>query len=221
MYYIKEEKDELVKYKVDIDTDKLKELRETIVVECGKVTHHSYESTHGPNQFDYRIQNYKETFIGIKEYNDFLSPCEDIFKFEYDEYEEPHLVKVINEILSGKTSSIPLLDEKSTYNDIETIDKEIEDQINKINLILTKGTKIKAEELEEESKILKALQEKQNLNADRKLPIEYYEQVKNCIKLIEISRIKISVVEEVNSFFKKIDSKNIDNRSKNKIKIKL
>jgi hypothetical protein len=107
MNYFRKEEYFIVKYQVMIDEEKLKKLRWEIIDKCSLITHKCYKTTHRPNEFDYaHIRNYKEKKVGVIEYNDFYSMPEDQYLVEYDYYEHPKLISLINLLLEGKVNVI-------------------------------------------------------------------------------------------------------------------
>lgn len=220
MYYIEEEKDKLVKYEVELNIEELEKLENEIINNCCEIIHYDYESETNPVfTDDVLVLNYKSTYLGTREYNDFFAPYANVYRYEYDEYKIPHLAKIIKKLLSGDVDSILELENlPKDSNIVDTINLQIEEKINLINSILSKQDKIDFYRLEEENALLKQLYEHKNLNHDRKSELEYYEQVKSCINFREISRIKKSILEEIKTFFENTNQHSInDNKVLRKI----
>lgn len=203
MYYIEEEKDELVKYEVELNIEELERLENEIINNCCEITHYDYKSETNPLfTEDVLVLNYKSTYLGVREYNDFLAPYADVYRYEYDEYKIPDLAKIVKKLLSGDVDSILELENTpKNSNIIKTIDLQIEEKINLISSMISKKDEIDFYRLEEENVLLKQLYEYKKLNQDRKSEVEYYEQVKSCIKFKEVSRLKKEILEEIKTFF--------------------
>ena len=131
MYYYKIDNDDIIKYDVKLDEEKLKLLRLEIIDSCSHIIHKHYYTTDTSISFDYlRVRNYKERFHRTIEYNDFYSSDEDEYEVEYDYYEFDELVNYIDLLLYGDVSSIDLI--------INLKDKTIE----KEEILLEKQSKI-------------------------------------------------------------------------------
>ena len=52
MYYIEQIDGELIKYEVELDEERLIELKKIIINECGRIEHKSYDAPTGPNIFE-------------------------------------------------------------------------------------------------------------------------------------------------------------------------
>lgn len=217
MYYIEKENNDLVKYEVEIDKEKLTYLKKKIIEECGEITHKSYNSTSGPNKWDIdHICNYSERKIGRTKTNDELTyPSEDLYHYEYDEYKDTKLVNIINRLIDGDTNTILELKNPTPEEKIEST----EDRLNKkIQKILSKSaTDIDIVELDELKNKLIEFQKSKKINKDRKSDLDYYPEVLNCITLKEVSRMAIETLKELNclyslsnDFFKNTTTTNIN-----------
>lgn len=195
MYYIEQEGNYLVKYDIYIEIEKIIELKREIIEECSEIEHYSYDSVFVLHyKDDLYIRNFQQSYIGAT-FND----LRDKYHFEYDKYEEPELVKIIDSLLGNNGTVISKLKKpvqpktkkhqkenelKQEINDILSID------INELDI-----TKI--DELKEE---IQKYQEYVKLNANRKSELEYYPKVLECIKLTEINRIDKNILMEAESF---------------------
>lgn len=200
MYYIEQENEDLVKYKVNIDKEKLESLKIKIIEECGKITHKSYDATYGPDQWEdtVHIRHLSKTFIGRTEpHDDLCYPAANIYHYEYDEYKDSKLVNIINRLINGDTNTIVELNNPNLKT------KPTEDILNKeIQKILSKSAKdIDIVELDKLKKKLKEFQQSGKINKDRKSDLEYYPEVLKCITLKEVSRIGIETLKELNCLY--------------------
>lgn len=108
MYYIEQQNDEVVKYEVVIDEDKLKNIKYQVIGNCGEVKHYRYKNDRcRHNHYDYyHIRNYDETFIKRRDLNDFYGTVIEISEYQYDEYSDTTLVTLIDRLLDGDMSAI-------------------------------------------------------------------------------------------------------------------
>lgn len=227
MIYINQEKDELVKYEVEIDIEKLKELKIEIINNCAEIKHRFYEDSKFPNYHDLlHIRNYNFEFIKTEYFNNTRTLPQNIYKFEYDEYIDPILVTIIDKLLSGDTTAIKKLDNPKENKKCH--DKpEFASQFQLLEHLLSIETKKeRIEELQTLKRNFEKIQESyeldEKLNLDRKPILEYYKKVKECIAFTEISRVNIVELEEVLSFFENVSDKNLDqNINTNKMLQKL
>ena len=121
-----------VKYDVEIDLNEIKEIRKKLIDRCSSIKHYKYYTTILPNKNDYdHIKNYSEKIVGVKEYNDLYSRCEEEYQVEYDYYEECELVLLIDSLIKGDTNAILEIEEYSFENDKVNmvISERIEDEI--------------------------------------------------------------------------------------------
>ena len=204
MYYYKKQSREIIKYKVSLDEETLKKLRVEIILNCSIITHHHYKTTNTPNFFDWEhIQNYRETKVGIIEYNDFYSMPETEYLVDYNYYEHPLLVSYIDELLKGNTRMIGKIKTMNLQNidEEELILKEQQKIIKKLNEIGTKDISEQLELLKENQKKLLEYKKQKELNKDQVSPNKYRNKVLNCINLEEIERISLKTVLEIQKFF--------------------
>ena len=118
------------------------------------------------------------------------------------------MVTLIQELLLGKADTIekiknPKVDKKAEREEkarkiVEEMTTELEKAIEEVD----------ASKLEESIQKLKEYQRYLELNKEQKSDMEYYPQAMQYIDLTEVSRVKISTVEEINSFFKSLESQN-------------
>lgn len=203
MYYYEIIEDFVLKYKISLDEKELKELRFEIIENCSHIIHKRYRTTKTPNQFDYEhIRNYHEKRVGTIEYNDFYSFPEDEYLVEYDYYEHPPLVALIDSLLKGDTSSIDKIkkSQEEKVDEEEILLKEQQRIIENLNNIEDKKIDKYLSELNDiHEKILKYQKEKQ-LNKKQISVNNYIEKVLNCIKYEEIGRFSLETILAVRRF---------------------
>ena len=106
MFYYEETDNEVVKYEVKLDTERLINLREKIVNNCSKIIHHKYQCE---SESDFNIQesvnvkNYRSR--KVEEPNDYF----ETYVIEYDEYMPTPLVEYIDKLLNGDAQAISQL----------------------------------------------------------------------------------------------------------------
>lgn len=211
MYYIEQEDDELVKYEVEIEEDKLKKLKGEIVKECGEIKHRSYDGITGPIVFDYiHIKNYHEIKIGRTESNDDLFyPPEYIYHFEYDEYKDTKLVTIINRLMDGDTNTILELKNPQPEEKVDE-EKQIKEQIAKLHSEMSNADNLAiiriSDKVNSLVQQLKKIEQDKLRNLNRKSDLEYYPPVLECITLKEVARIKIETLEEFNLLSKEAEA---------------
>lgn len=206
MYYIKQDNEDLVKYNVKLEKEKLEELKQEVIQNCAEIVHQSYDGLEIGISFDTdHIKNFSKKKVNTKEYPD--GTVVDIYHFEYDEYKDSELVALIQDLLLGKADTIekiknPTLDRKKEKEElskkiIEEMTSELEKAIEEVD----------PKKLKESIQKLEAQQRYLELNKDQKSDMEYYPIAMQYIDLAEVSRVKISTVEEINRFFKSLESK--------------
>jgi len=225
MYYIEQIDGELIKYEVELDEERLIELKKIIINECGRIEHKSYDGTNGPSRFDYlHIKNYFEKRIGRTETNDDLTnPPQDIYHFDYDYYHDTELVSIIDKLLNGETNVIFNLMYKiggqQPLEYLEQLEQEIKNKIIELHKQMPTADNMGivkiADRIQDLSSQLKKIEKNKELNKDRKSDLEYYSDVLECVKLEEVARIEVDTIEEFNLLYKKVNSFFISTNSTN------
>lgn len=203
MTYYQEEKDEVIKYDVILNKEKLTKLRDEIIDNCSKIVHKKYESDIEPDFFDVkRYRNYSAKKTGrVKEY---YGENKDIYELEYDEYIYPKLISYIDMLLTGDFTSAyeslkvykgEIQEESIEDDNFPEIKQCIEQELTKaeinINISMLKALLNKVEEYQNNLK----------LNQKRKSDMNYYHEVMSCITLTEIDRITKVEVKRVENFY--------------------
>ena len=213
MYYYQKENEEIVKYQIILDEYTLKKLRSEIIEKCSLIIHKNYKTTNTPNEFDYEhIRNYKETKVGVIEYNDFYCTTEDEYLVDYDYYEHPKLVSLIEELLSGNTKIINELNNPKIecINEEEMLLKEQQKIIKKLNNC--KDVSKQIELLNENQEKLIEYKKQKKLNKNQVSVIPYYLKVLECITIKEVNSISMDIVDEYINFFMNVSTNNIDEK---------
>lgn len=203
MYYIEETDNEVIKYEVTINSERLLALKEEIIENCSEISHHCYESdyelTHDYLQI-HDIRDYHFTETGKKK--DYFEETRDIYKIEYDEYDHPLIVDYIDILINGDTSVIPSLKNYSSFSHPLGKARESENAV-KSTLIyyLNKPLEeIEIESLTQSIHTLSCLKEDIIKNINQKSVSVYYDDVMKCITLIEVDRINKDAIKRVEEF---------------------
>ena len=197
MYYYVKNNDQIEKYKIEFDKEKLKRLRIEIINNCSEITHKEYNDTIEPNYLDYlKIRNYKRQKLGTVEGKGY-SPDKTLYHLSYDEYTYPYLVTLIDKLLEDGTETLTEIFEEKQEKEILSFAERIEILSQEIDQINNLDTKRKISELEKLQKLL----ETQKLNSNQ-LPVSlYYPKVQELIDFKYISSMKIEDIEKLEAFF--------------------
>lgn len=201
MTYYQEEKEEVIKYDVTLNKEKLTRLRDEVINNCSKVVHREYESDIEPDFFDVkRYRNYRAKKTGrVKEY---YGEDKNIYELQYDEYIYPKLVNYIDMLLRG--------DFNIAYQSLKVYKGENQEEPIESNGFIEIKTSIEHELTKDEinitklKELLNKVEEYQNnlkLNKKRKSDMNYYQEVMSCITLTEIDRITKNEVKRVENFY--------------------
>lgn len=203
MYYIEETDNEVVKYEVKLDTDRLKSLKEEIIEKCSEIDHRCYESDYEPG-YDFfethHIENYHSTKTGkTKEY---FEETRDIYKIEYDEYKSPLIVDYIDILINGDTTVIPSLKHYSSFSHPLGAVRESEKAVKctLINYLNKPLEEIEIESLTQSIHTLSCLKEDIIKNKNQKSVSVYYDDVMKCITLTEVDRMDKAAIRRVEGF---------------------
>ncbi len=203
MFYIKETNNEVIKYEVELDIERLKSLKDEIIEKCSEISHYCYESdyelTHDFLQ-NHDIRNYHFTETGKKK--DYFEEIRDIYKIEYDEYEHPLIVDYIDSLINGDTSVIPSLKSYSSFTHPLGAARESEKAVKRtlINYLNKPLEEIEIESLTQSIHTLSCLKEDILKNKNQKNVSVYYDDVMKCITLTEVDRIYKDAIRRVEEF---------------------
>jgi len=194
-------KDKMLKYEVLIDKELLSKLKYEIIEKCSIITHKDYQDTYLPKMYgidDYlKYRNYSEVKIGVREYNDFYSMPEDLYRIKYDEYKFPYLVELLDKLLEDKIEVLKEIYNVNNKKEIISFDEKINRQKELIESINDSEYDKKISELEK----LKDLIEQKELNKNQVNVIKYYNKVKKLISYNLIDSITYEEVKRVSNFY--------------------
>jgi len=132
-------KDKILKYEVIVDKELLSKLKYEIIEKCSLITHKDYQDTYLPKMYgidDYlKYRNYSEVKIGVREYNDFYSMPEDLYRIKYDEYHFPYLVELLDKLLKDDIDVLKEIYNVNKKKEIMFIDEKINRQKDLIECI--------------------------------------------------------------------------------------
>lgn len=213
MVYLKRNNDVVEKYKVDFDKERIEKLKNEIVNKCSFIEHKEYESDSYISIDVNTVKNFMCNLIGKKEY---FEEVRDVYFYQYDEYNPPYLVELINRLLKDDSSAI----EEILNYDISH-ELSIDDKIALVNKefikIDSKDITKRKEKLKEIERLLKV----QELNKDQQSIEFYYDQLIGLINFDLIDSISISKISRVESFLEiKLNDKLIASDSLDKVYVK-
>ena len=213
MVYLKRNNDVVEKYKVDFDKERIEKLKNEIVNKCSFTEHKEYESDSYISIDVNTVKNFMCNLIGKKEY---FEEVRDVYFYQYDEYNPPYLVELINRLLKDDSSAI----EEILNYDISH-ELSIDDKIALVNKefikIDSKDITKRKEKLKEIERLLKV----QELNKDQQNIEFYYDQLIGLINFDLIDSISISKISRVESFLEiKLNDKLIASDSLDKVYVK-
>lgn len=220
MFIFVKTKDEILKYEVVFDKDVLSKLKYEIIDKCSLITHFDYKDTNLPKMYgidDYlKYRNYSEIKVGIREYNDFYSTPEDLYRIIYDKYTFPYLIELINKLLDNDINVLKEIYNINYKKEILSIDEKIERQKKLIEDLDNSKVDKKIEELEK----MKVLIKQKDLNKNQVNVNKYYSKVKRIISFYLVDRISYREVKRVCNFYDQIFDVQYINDIKKYIKIK-
>lgn len=103
MYYFYENDYYIYRKEINIDKEKIEQLKKQIIENCSRITHTEYDSDYAPHINNLLVRNYSETFVGYKEY---FEETRKVMHYSYDLLIQPKLVKLIDRLLSDDISAI-------------------------------------------------------------------------------------------------------------------
>ena len=204
MFYIEETDDELVKYEVELDTERLSSLKSEIIENCSEKSHNQFKCVDKSDLWrleDKDIRNYKESWLGQIKY--FGCPKTDMYKIEYDIYKHTPLVMYIDRLLQGDGSVIKELKEyKGNTLLVEKAKSAIKHYIDNIKKEINKEDyiKINAFDIINGGENIKIYQKLIELNKNQLSDMYYYDDVMKCITLTEVDRIDKAAIRRVEEF---------------------
>ena len=215
MYFFKQEKDYIVKYEITLNNEELESLKLEIINKCSYITHKHYKITETLNYFDYmHIRNYNEKYLGRFESNDFYEPFKSCYEVDYDYYEEPIIVKYIDNLIKGDTNAIEQIKnfKIKEKNKEEILLKKEQKILKSINNLSTKNISNKISDLKQIQEELLKYKEEKELNKNQVSPELYKDKLLGCINYKEIDKLPIDVVLNVQKFLSYCSEKTIDSK---------
>lgn len=214
MIYLKRNNDVVEKYKVAFDKEQIEKLKNEIVNNCSFIEHKEYESDSSSISIDVNtVKNFTYNLIGKKEY---FEEVKDVYFYQYDEYNPPYLVELINRLLKDDASAIEEILDYDISHELS-----IDDKIALVNKefieIDPKDITKRKEKLKEIERLLK----EQELNKDQQSVSLYYDKLIGLINFDLIDSISISKLSRVESFLEiKLNDKLIASDSLDKVYVK-
>ena len=214
MIYLKRNNDVVEKYKVAFDKEQIEKLKNEIVNNWSFIEHKEYESDSSSISIDVNtVKNFTYNLIGKKEY---FEEVKDVYFYQYDEYNPPYLVELINRLLKDDASAIEEILDYDISHELS-----IDDKIALVNKefieIDPKDITKRKEKLKEIERLLK----EQELNKDQQSVSLYYDKLIGLINFDLIDSISISKLSRVESFLEiKLNDKLIASDSLDKVYVK-
>lgn len=166
MYYFEKNGNYLYKYKVNVDKNKLLELRREIIDNCSEISNEEVISEKEPSH----LENGFERRCIFKE--------NESNKYSYLVYKYPYLVELIDRLLNN---------DNFAFQELNTLNVEKIRDINKFKKEKLLNDLEHIDDLDPDNKVkkyheLKELQKSIKLNENQKSIIPYYEEVKSLLK---------------------------------------
>lgn len=203
MNYYRNEGNNIFKFIVSYDENKIKQLREEIIENCGTVNHKEYITIYLPYlKENERIRNLKKTFVETKPNHDLYAGDDDVYKIEYDEVVFPRIIELIDFFLNGHIDALKSIENFAYLNNQpeEELIKEEQAVVSAISL-KKEALPDKIEELKVIEARLKSLQDKHaDLKKSQKLKT-YYEQILEDVSLTLVDRMTIDEFNKYVNFF--------------------
>ena len=203
MYYYEETDNEIIKYEVKIDREKLLNLRYNIVNKCSKIKHYCYETDNLPELYffeDNDIRNYISRKTGEKK--EYFEEERDVYEITYDEYQHPKLADYIDKLLQG---NLKVLSKLKKYKG-DSLEKDyVIELFNESKQIIMKELNkplmnINVDDLVYEVEYLQTLQSMIKLNEKQENAISYYNAVMKCVTLTEVDRLNKDDIKRIREF---------------------
>lgn len=172
--FILKENDVVKKYQIKIDKEKLNNLRCLIIENCSFIEHVKarFEEDYIPNDNSIYIRNFSKRFLSRESNRDFFGPTFiDIYEVEYDYYNQPDIIDLIDDILgNNEDACIRLL--KYPCKEKKDYKKEINDLLDD------------KENIDKNIKEITRLLEQEKNNKNQKDVSIYLNDIKSCVTLI-------------------------------------
>lgn len=227
MYYYEMDELNVIKYKFDLNINKLNFLKKQIIKDCGKIIHKSLETTNVLNYFNNRYVNNLEVHITEKKDDN----NKNIYLVSYDLYNVPYLVSLIDRLLNKDISAInEIINYKESFSienpEISEDYNILLDEINSKDNIKIYGIKENPNKKLKREKLLKKMEElltdyelKTVNNYDNEKINKYRKLLLESINIRPIKTLNIKEFIEVQSFFLDSKQSELSNNLKKIIKI--
>ena len=183
-YFVKKEYS-IVKYQVDFNLEKVQQLKREVIENCSLVVHKEYRSTIEPDFHDsLRIRNYEKRMIGVKD-------NENLYLMSYEEYVYPELVSIIDELIEGNPNCI----DKIMNPKEDSVLSFYEEKATEIFMDIEKKNDQKEGLMELQSSVGEIV------SKERKPVEEYYQRLKDLIKMKCSGTLSLNALNSVLAFF--------------------
>ena len=223
MYYYKQNGENLEKWLISFDAEKLAKLREEVLVKCSYITHEEKVLTEKEMEEFTKsglMRNIEEIGKSYTNY-DTMNHKEYVYqRYSYDIYKPKILVSIIDALLKGEPSAIDELDNPRPTEAKWDFEKEVAKESAKVDNIPNLETKRKIEALQN----LHELAQEAKLNENQVSALDYYPLVQALLKKELVDIIKIEDILRTTSFFAKyvdIFGLCLNNEDKNNLKLYL
>ena len=230
MYFYNIEETMIVKYEVELNYIKLKELKKEIINNCSLIIHKEEESTNSIILFDtVYMRNYRSIKTNKKDFKTKKS----IHLVSYDLYSPPYLVILINELLKENFS---VINEIMNYKENFSIEEpEIRERYNELvnelydpdyvkiykNPVQEEEDKNRIILLKELEELLTNYQNKKIENSEKTNVDKYRLKVLECIRLKKINSMPIEALTMIQTFFDESKEKTLNKTLNKMLKRKL
>lgn len=224
-YYLTKENSAIIKKQISIDKNNLQSLKREVLLSLRRNKKHVEEEIESTMEYKYAkkvldgyIRNLKINNRKTIESNDFFSSAKEYLYIEYDEYEIPHLVQIIEMLLDEKNliEGIIALNTYQTEDEITKIKKqdleiETENLFKKMIEAHNSGNEaLYIEYINTLSKKKNDLLAFENVSNDTSEQEKIYvERIKSCITINTIKTLDYNTLIDVLSFFE-INPEEID-----------
>lgn len=161
--------------------EELMRIRFEVIERCSEVIHHDYEATNGPNVSNpFKIRNYIHFPVSSKSHHEGK-----MYRFVYEEYRFPYLVKIIDKLLRGNYSVIEELENVDLSKELVPFEEKIELLSRELDSIPNKNIREKREKLNElEYYLIQSEYNKRQVSV-----IPYYQMVLDAVRKHNMSLV--------------------------------
>lgn len=161
--------------------EELMRIRLEVIERCSEVIHHDYEATNGPNTSNpFKIRNYIHFPVNSKHHSEGR-----VFRFVYEEYRFPYLVKIIDKLLRGNYSVIEELENIDLSKEIVPFEEKLEILSSELDSIPNRNIREKRNKLDE----LEYYLTQSEYNKRQVSVIPYYQMVLDVVRKHNVSLV--------------------------------